>query len=94
MSIVFNQWIPTDECTEMARQILTSMETMLISSVNVLPGVQFPPDGGLFMLIVNGVVFTPRDGSFSVLGSAITWTSTTFSVNPGDAVIAIYNYEG
>lgn len=94
MSIAFNQWILTDECTDMARQILTSMETLLISAVNVLPSVQFPPDGGLFMLVVNGVVFTPRDGSFSVSGSSITWLSTIFTVNPGDAVIAIYNYEG
>lgn len=94
MAIVFNQWLPADECTEMARQILTSMETLLVNTVNTLPGVQFVPDGGLFMLVINGVTFTPRDGSFSVSGSSITWTSTTFAVSPGDAVVAIYNYEG
>ena len=90
----FNQWIETDGCGAMPKSLLTSMEQLTIATLNTFPSVQFTPAGGLFLLTINASTYTPDDGSFTLSGKNITWTSTFVSVNPGDTVVAVYSYEG
>lgn len=90
----FNQWIETDGCGAMPTSLLTSMEPLIITTLNVLPPVQHDPVGGLFLLIINATTYTPDDGSFTVSGRNVIWTSSFLSVNPDDTVVAVYSYEG
>jgi hypothetical protein len=71
---------------------LIHQEKLTLVSANVIPHLAFAPDGSLMMLVVNGQVFTPQDGSFSVSGTGVSWISTIYSVGPQDMVIAIYGY--
>jgi hypothetical protein len=90
----FNEWIVTDGCADMPKSLLNSMESLTITTLNTFPPVNFDPFGGLFMLIINATTYTPDDGSFTVTGRQINWTSSFISVNPGDTVVAVYSYEG
>lgn len=74
--------------------LLTSQEALAVSSTNTVADVVHTPSGGLFLLVLNGVTFTLSDGSFAISGKTIHWTSTIFSINPGDTVIAVYSYAG
>ena len=52
------------------------------------------PFPGPITLAVNGRCFfaVGEDAAFSVSGQVLTWTSKTFSVVPGDDVVANYYY--
>ena len=63
-------------------------------TVNILPAVAHDPFGGLFELVINATTYTPVDGSFTVTGRQVAWTSSFLSVNPGDTVVAVYSYKG
>jgi hypothetical protein len=93
MALQFNVWVPSG-CGAMPTNLLNNMEPLTIATANVIPPLSYPPVGGLLMLVVNGATFTPDDGSFTYSGNTITWTSTIYSVNPGDTVVAIYSYMG
>jgi hypothetical protein len=91
---MFNTWVETTGCGDMPLSLQNNMEPLTITTSNMLPPVSFVPEGGLFMLVINGTTFTPDDGSFTLSGAHITWTSNIYSVNPTDTVIAIYSYMG
>ena len=91
---IFNEWIDTDGCGTMPTSLLTSMELLVIPSLNTFPPVAFDPVGGMFMLIINATTYTPDDGSFTLSGRNVLWASPFISVNPGDTVVAVYSYEG
>jgi hypothetical protein len=71
-------------------------EIVAVTAANTLaPLSNVPVDGATTMeLVVNGRVFAGCESppSFTVSGNTITWTSTIYSVNPGDVVIAHYHY--
>lgn len=90
----FNQWIETDGCGAMPTSLITETELLTVTTINNLSNLSQIPLGGLMQLVINGQVFTPADGSFSVAGQVIHWLSSIYSVNPGDIVVAIYSYEG
>lgn len=93
----FNQWIEVDGCGTMPTSLIFAMENLTIEATNVFPPLANTPSGGLMTLVVNNSTFTPDDGpdgSFTLSGNQITWTSPAFSVNPGDVVVAIYSYQG
>lgn len=72
-----------------------SMQAMTITVADTFPALTYTyNNSGLFQLIVNGQVFVSAGASpaFTVSGTTITWTSTIFSVNPGDTVFAMYSY--
>ena len=69
------------------------MDLLPITALNTFPALSQTAFGVFFLLIINGRVFVPPDGSFTVSGTTITWnTSNPYSVNPGDTVVAVYNY--
>jgi hypothetical protein len=72
------------------------MESLTISTLNTFPALTYAYEPGSFQLIVNGYSFAPVGASppFSVSGSAITWSSSIYSVLPGDSVVAVYSYTG
>jgi hypothetical protein len=94
MSLVFNTWVPTTGCGSMPLSLTNFMELLVITIANTIPPVTNVPAGGLFILFINGVSFTPDDGSFTLNGKNITWTSTILAVQPGDTVVAVYSYMG
>lgn len=98
MSVTFNEWIEVDGCGAMPLNLLTYMEELTITVQNTFPPVTNDPFGvpvgGLFQVILNGQTFTPADGSFFVAGRVVNWTSPIYAVNPGDDVVAVYNYMG
>ena len=68
------------------------MEALSIVTINVLPDLARTPDGSILILFVDGRPFFaigPSPG-FTVLGKALTWISTLYSVPPGAEVIAVY----
>ena len=72
-----------------------AMDRLTIATTNVFPTLTNNySNTGIFILTVNGVSFTPSDPGpiFTVAGNTITWISNTWSVNPGDSVVAIYDY--
>lgn len=72
------------------------MEQLTITVSNTFPLLSEQYSGNMFLLIVNGYTFVPVGANipFVVSSNAITWVSTTWSVNPGDSVIAVYSYVG
>ena len=68
-----------------------SVERVTVTGTNVLANLAHTPRG-FVLLFVNGLVFTTAENSFSVSGMALTWLSTTYSINPGDTVVAFYAY--
>jgi predicted NAD/FAD-dependent oxidoreductase len=94
LTLTFNAWVETDGCGAMPLNLLTSMESLSIVVQNTIPDVAYQPVGRLFMLVINGSTFTPDDGSFTVSGQSIDWTSSIYSVQPSDTVVAIYSYMG
>ena len=72
------------------------MEALTITVANTLPALSQTYSGNLFLLIVNGMTFVPAGASppFSVTGTAVTWLSSTWGINPGDSVFAVYSYNG
>ncbi len=76
--------------------MLPISEAISISGVNVLAPLSQTPASNAVTLSVNGRGFfnvgSPPD--FSVSGNAITWLSSTYSVSPGDDVVASYFYIG
>jgi hypothetical protein len=104
--IVFNQWTPVDGCPAWgdaggdacggASAMTPISEAVPVTGVNVLGLLTHTPVPNPITLMVNGRGFfnvgTPPD--FSVSGSAITWLSSTYSVSPGDDVVALYYYIG
>lgn len=89
-----NQWIEVDGCGAMPTSLIFSMEQLNITTVNSFPPVTFVPAGGLFELTINATTYTPVDGSFTLSGQNIVWTSPFITVNPGDTVVAVYSYQG
>lgn len=73
---------------------LIAMDALPITTLNVIPPLSFTPDGVVLMLMVNGTTFfaVGPDAAFTVSGKVLTWTSTTFSIPPGAAVIAVYTH--
>ena len=67
-------------------------ELLTILATNSVPSLSFAPDGQMTFLFVNGRAFAQVAGAFSVNGVVVTWTSTIFSINPGDEVVACYTY--
>jgi hypothetical protein len=69
------------------------MESLTISTPNVIPNLSFSYNNSMFLLIVNGYAFAPVGASppFSVSGNVVTWLSTMYGVNPGDDVVAVYS---
>ena len=69
-------------------------EAVPVVNVNVLAPLSQTPVPNPITLVVNGRGFfnvgSPPD--FSVSGAEITWLSSTYSVSPGDDVVAIYYY--
>lgn len=82
----------TDSCTACER----GQEALTVTSVNTLSALSNSAVGTLFMLIVNGVVYTTAGGAppVSVSGTAVTWNATNagFSLATTDKVIAIYSF--
>jgi hypothetical protein len=78
--------------------MLPISEAIAVTGVNALaPLSQTPtPLASAVTLMVNGRGFfnvaSPPD--FSVSGNTITWLSSTYSVSPGDDVVASYFYVG
>lgn len=70
------------------------MDALTITVANTFPPLSLTPNLNLFLLIINGSVFTPVGASppFSVSGTTITWTSLLYAVNPGDSVVAVYSF--
>ena len=94
---VFNQWMPVDGCSSGGvTALLPFSEPLSVTSVDALAPLSQTPYPNPITLMVNGRGFfnvgSPPD--FSVSGNAITWTSTEYSVSPGDDVVAIYYYIG
>jgi hypothetical protein len=94
MSVAFNQWTPVASCGGAPTVIDVTIERLAIAVANVLPPLANTPTGAMFLLVVNGTVFTPVDlnPAFSLSGAIVTWTSSLYSVGPADNVVAIYNY--
>ena len=75
------------------------LEPVSVTSVNALAPLShtpWPNPTAPITLMINGRGFfnTASPSDFSVSGTAITWLSTTYSVSPGDDVVAIYYYVG
>lgn len=76
--------------------MLPILEPVVVIGMNILAPLSQTPaaDTNSVTLMVNGRGFfnvgSPPD--FSVSGNAITWLSTTYSVSPGDNVVASYFY--
>ena len=67
-------------------------EPVAVTAPNTLAPLHQVPNGQMLILFVNGQAFFsvgPQAG-FSVSGQALAWTSSLFSLHPGDAVIAVY----
>jgi hypothetical protein len=108
--VVFNEWVPVDGCSSSSgggggggggdgSPLLPFSEPVSVTSVNALASLShtpWPSPTAPITLMVNGRGFfnTASPPDFSVSGSAITWLSTTYSVSPGDDVVAIYYYVG
>ena len=73
-------------------------EQVNVLGVNTLAPLSRPADGVVLEIIVNGTTFlgTGSNPSFSFNTSGgqttITWTSGSFTINPGDLVYAVYSY--
>lgn len=67
-------------------------DNLTITAINAIPTLSQIPNGEMVELVVNGRTFTSVDNpqAFTVSGNQITWTSTIFSVVPGDWVEAVY----
>jgi hypothetical protein len=67
-------------------------ELLTIATINTLPNLSFTPRGSFILLIVNGLSFLPVGSPppFSVAGNVLTWSSTIYSLNPGDNVAVGY----
>lgn len=75
-----------------ATRIVT--DTLTPTALNTLPALSQTPQGGLFMLNVNGQVFSAVSQFGSVAGTAVTWTPATagFNLATTDVVTATYTY--
>jgi len=69
------------------------MQSLTITTINTIPALSQSYVNGVFLLILNGVVFCPvgSPAPFSVSGTTVTWTSTSYTIYPGDNVVAVYS---
>jgi len=71
-------------------------DALTVTAANVLSALSQTYAGSFFMLIVNGMVYTPYGSNppFSVAGSTITWNSSNagFALATSDDVKAVYSY--
>jgi hypothetical protein len=67
-------------------------ELLPIVTRNTIPQLIATPDGQMMFLFVNGRAFAEVSGAFTVFQRTINWTSSLFSINPGDEVVACYSY--
>ena len=69
-------------------------DVLTVTGLNTVSNLSRTPNSGLFLLILNGLTFVPAGSPapFSVSGTTITWSSTVYSINNGDNVVAIYSY--
>jgi hypothetical protein len=69
-------------------------DILTIATLNVLPPLSKTPNGEVFTLFVQGRPFFLGVASpaFSLSGNVITWTSTIYSVAPGNEVVAQYSF--
>ena len=103
--VVFNQWTPVGDCPAWgeaggedacggASAMTPISEAVSVTDINMLGSLTHTPVPNPITLMVNGRGFfnvgSPPD--FSVSGNSITWLSSTYSVSPGDDVVAIYYY--
>lgn len=88
------EMIPTPIPTPPLGNISIFMESLTIIGLNVLSPLTFIPDGSVLMLFINGMAFFPvgPDTAFSMLGKVVVWSSATFSIAPGAAVVAVYTH--
>jgi hypothetical protein len=70
------------------------MEGLAVTALNTLSALTHTPVGDFIMLTVNGQTFLPVGvtPAFSFSGTAITWLSPIYSLNPGDVVDVAYTY--
>lgn len=74
---------------------LVKADNLTVTSENVLSNLSQHYNGNLFLLVVNGVVYTPYGNTpfFSVNGNGLTWNNSTgLNLLPEDNVLAIYTY--
>ena len=76
----------------------TTQDVLAITTANVIPPLSLAPNGQVLILYVEGHPL-PRDSApmpaFHLWRAAtLTWTSTLYSVQPGNEVIALYTADG
>jgi hypothetical protein len=84
-----------DSGVEILNQFL-AQEALIVTAPNTLSNLSWVPDGSVFTLTVDGRPFSSisPDPAFTYNGTAVTWISTLYSLNPGDEVIAAYTSGG
>jgi hypothetical protein len=92
--VVFNQWTPIPSCGGGSDMLIPMSEPVTVTALNTFAPLSQTPFPGPITLTVNGRSFfsVGPDAAFSVNGQQLTWISETFSVNPGDEVVAVYYY--
>jgi hypothetical protein len=80
--------------TVVAIESAIRMDSLTITTENILPPLSYTPDGQMMILFVNRTAFfaaaVPPD--FVLSGNTIIWESTLYSVPPGAQVIAVYTH--
>lgn len=90
---ILNTWLPQIAPCASAGLLGTKMEAVAVTATNTLAPLSLLPSGDLFLLIVNGTVFTPVDPQpqFSLYGQLIQWTGGLYAILPGSSVVAVYS---
>jgi hypothetical protein len=86
-------WMPFNQVPKVATESLFS-EQLTVTAVNTVSPFTKAYDGSVIEIIVNGVSFFPLgpNPDFHMSGQNVVWTSSIYSINMGDTVVAVYSY--